>query len=227
MRVEDGDIVIEVPRNADQEQIDFLVRFDDAERLIGKLRQPRRTPAYDLLRGMPSLPRRLLDRLAPPASAAGTAAASGQRASLRGDTPLTGATLEAMLRIARLAFPDRASDRTQNPALAGRLLERLVAREIAHFGPGLRGAYLKDLAAAFALTLLGFAGALVLLALFWFLLFGGRDTRPLHATFGMALVAMGFLFLGAWLSAAQRLNNSAADTIESVFEKCWSLCDAA
>jgi hypothetical protein len=221
VRVEDGDIVIEVPRNADKEQIDFLVRFDDAERLIGKLRQPRRTPAYDLLRGIPSLPRRLLDRLVPPAAAGQPDPGEGHRASEPADLRLNEATVEAMQRIARLAFPDRASDRTPDPALAGRLLERLVAREVADFGPGLRGAYLKDLAAAFALTLLSFAGALVLLALFWAALFGSRQTQPLHATFGMVLVAMGFLFLGAWLSAAQRLNNSAADTIESVLSEAF------
>lgn len=216
------DIAVQLPRRASREQIDFVMKLQDADRLVKQLHRPRGVPALAVPRWLLGLPGRLVTRLAPPAPGK---AAQEQRAgapSRRLAEDQFQKSRAALIAAGRMALPDGGTDRKPELALAERHVAAVLKEAIAEHGPRVRRETLADLAVAFA-TLTGFfAVAIVLLYACWGLVVGAAgvaDGRPAWRHFSLLSVAVGFLFLGAWLSAAQRLNSGDAGVLDGVFSE--------
>ncbi|WP_223880555.1 TIGR04086 family membrane protein [Roseococcus microcysteis] len=221
----DDDIVVKVPRTAGPEQLDFQFRLTAAMRLVRKLHTPRPPRGPRPWEWLASLPARLHRALAPGAPTEspardqdpGAAEADAVRAeSLR-------VVRDQILRAGRIAFPDHGDTREPRVDLAGRLLDQALTDAADDHGPAARRAYLADLAEAYIITALCFAIAAFLFFLFWDLVFGfgERYTRPLHMTVSFFSISIASLFLGAWLSAAERLRARNVVTLESIFAETF------
>lgn len=212
------EIAVEVPRGATKEQLDFVFRFNESARIVRKLHQPRQLGARFFWRWLRALPGHLLSRLAPDrqtrpmpqAEAAPAPTEAFQKARFK------------LIRAARFALPDIGDDRPPDISLADRLVEVVVQEARLDLGPAVRRNHLTDLAAAYAGTALIFAIACFVLYLFWGFIYGWHALRdnpgePAYKNFSLAAVAVAFLFVGAWLSTAQRLNSTDKSALESVF----------
>lgn len=215
------DISVEVPSAASPAQLDFVFRFNASLRMVQKLHQPRQQGALSFWRWLRRTPGQLLTRLTtgvkppppPPSKPAPTEAF--QKARLK------------LIRAARFALPDinedRLDRRTPQIEVADRLVEVVVQEARLDLGPTVRRNHLTDLAAAYAGTALIFAAACFLLYLFWGFIHGWQAIQdnsgfPPYKHFSLAAVAVSFLFVGAWLSTAQRLNGSdKSAALESIF----------
>lgn len=212
------EIAVEVPRGASKEQLDFVFRFNESARIVRKLHQPRQPGARLFWRWLRALPGRFLSRL----TQGGTHGPAPQADPAPPPTEAFRKARSKLVRAARFALPDIGDDRPPDIALADRLVEVVVQEARLDLGPTVRRNHLTDLAAAYAGTALIFAIACFVLYLCWGFVYGWQAIRdnpgfPLYKNFSLAGVAVAFLFVGAWLSTAQRLNSSDKSALESVF----------
>lgn len=206
------DIEVILPKTVNDPAVAFLLRFQNVERLARQLYTPRTNGAGGLLATSLNPARALLDRLAPPAHA--TAKAAHPPAD---PEPSYKECRADLVRAARFAFPDPRSVRQPDLAIAERLLDVVLQNAVEDRGPTARREYLRSLAIGFFVVWL--VGAAILTGgwLSWRVATCCGITAPPGARLIILGVALAFLFMGAWLSTAQRLNNAQEAVIRSVF----------
>jgi hypothetical protein len=207
------DIEVNLPKQVDEKSVAFPLRFQNVERLARQLHTPRSNGAGGMLGTTLNLPRMLLEKLAPPAQ---------PKPRLAPPLPDPESSYKEcraeLVRAARFAFPDPRSVRMADFDIAGKLLDVVLQNAVEDRGPTARREYLRSLATGFLVVwLLGMA-ALTVGWVSWNIAEACCDMKaPPCIRLIILGVALAFLFLGAWLSTAQRLNNAQEAVIRSVF----------